>query len=373
MNENIVTIYCCGTNFDREKLTSAVPYSYSITNGRKFILDGPGSMLGNVLNAESILKAVEQKKSYGKYNPLKYFYQRSKSKALASENFTQGKKYKFNTNTASISGDGTADNIIVALQWLIIEHYNLPFSQVNLVGWSRGAVTCIQLAHSINEAFKLRNPNLKVNVFAFDPVPGGVNDFNTKGECFASTGRIGSYNQLSSIINEYNSVLMENEGKPGFGCISPSEFSTSNYLEVPLPGSHSDSVKFGKNENYAGQLALHLCHQFLKRNGTNLESYQIMTDQEVIETYSKMRLDVLQKGKTIRKAGWFRRNIVKNRHRDDVYYINGHHHDLLKNRFSNVWLQLMLPDGQRDYDNSYCAGTLKQLPFTAKLLKHFYA
>jgi hypothetical protein len=372
-NHNIVTIFCCGTNFDRENLTSAVPYTYTQVQGRKFILDGPGSMLGNVLNAENVLKAVEDKKSYSKYNPLKYFHTRNKAKALASDNFTQGKKYRLKTNTASISGDGTADNIIVALQWLILEFYNIPFTTINLVGWSRGAVTCIMLSHSIKEAFAARSPNIKVNIFAFDPVPGGLNDFGTKGKCFDSTGRIGSFNTLPSIVNEYNAVLMENEGKPGFACISPAEFSTAQYLEVPLPGSHSDSVKFDKAGNHSGKIAIHLCHDFLRRNGTVLAEYKTLSPGSIVESYSALRLNVLMKGSKTRKAGWFRRNIIKNRMRDDVYFINGHHHDVLRDRFSNVFIQLLLPDGTRDYDFPNCKASLQQLPQTAKLLKHFYS
>jgi hypothetical protein len=77
------------------------------------------------------------------------------------------------------------------------------------------------------------------------------------------------------------------------------------------------------------------------------------------------------KGTKNQKAGWFRRNIVKNCMRNDVYFINCHHYDVLRDRFSNVFIQLLLSDGTRDYDYPNCKASLTQLPQTASLLNIF--
>jgi hypothetical protein len=76
---------------------------------------------------------------------------------------------------------------------------------------------------------------------------------------------------------------MENKGKARFACISPAEFSTAQYLEVPLPASHSNSVKSEKAGNHSGKIAINLCHDFLRRNGTALEEYKTMSPGSIIE------------------------------------------------------------------------------------------
>jgi len=84
-----------------------------------------------------------------------------------------------------------------------------PLTSVNLVGHSRGAVTCIMLAHAMAATAGLQA--VRVNIFAIDPVPGGYSDFS---------GGAGSPFEIPSTVDEYTSILMENAGDPFFACLS---------------------------------------------------------------------------------------------------------------------------------------------------------
>ncbi len=65
----------------------------------------------------------------------------------------------------NLTGQGWDENVDEAIR-LIEAHPDT--TTVNLIGWSRGAVTCFMLA---NKLYHL-NPNIKVNIIAVDPVPG---------------------------------------------------------------------------------------------------------------------------------------------------------------------------------------------------------
>ena len=83
-----------------------------------------------------------------------------------------------------------------------------PLTSVNLVGHSRGAVTCIMLAHAMAATAGLQS--IRVNIFAIDPVPGGYPDF--------SFG-VGSPFEIPSNLHEYTPILLENSTRTFFVCL----------------------------------------------------------------------------------------------------------------------------------------------------------
>ena len=340
---DVVTIYCCGTNFSRaQKNEEAVAHCWEQTHSRKLILDGPGSTTkanrdehASLLKAEAIVKAVERSTT-------------TKTRAVPEALFSAHREYDWKINPkGSLRGVGTADNVVMAIQWLWEnfyvgkpeardKHSNVEsFSTVNLVGWSRGAVTCIMLAHAIQSAgFKELKPAMKVNIFAFDPVPGGLrlNDFSSKGATFESTGRAGSPESLPEIVDHYSSVLMEHENTIGFSCVSPKELNSSTAKrEYPLPGVHSDCVMF-KKDNPAGKLGMHLCQQFLKSNGTDGSFCHIKSDTEVVELYAEMRLKAVRKKAPSRQ----RSSNITNQQRDNIFFMNGHHYETFKKAYPEL-------------------------------------
>jgi hypothetical protein len=347
-SREVVTIFCCGTNSSRnQSADEAVAFCWDNTTSRKFILDGPGSVVASnpdaaILKSKNILRAVESRK--------KGFFGRDKGPGNVKESlFEEKRNYTLKTNVeGSLHGVGWADNVIMAIQWLWEQYYvgsesenRNSFSRVNLVGWSRGAVTCIMLAHAIREAGfmfgahgnKLPNTPVEINIFAFDPVPGGWNDFKAN-ETFDSSGRVGSPDRLPENVVNFRSVLMENNESKLFKCVCPGEFrgALGGYMEYPLPGRHSDCVKFNKADNPVGIMGLHLCQQFLKEFDTQGTFDRILNASEVLELYAQMRLKVGgDKGK-IAKA----RGNIQNYKRKDVFYMNGHHFEILQRTWPNL-------------------------------------
>ncbi len=351
MDHTVVTIYCCGTGEHRDKLSNIVPYTWRATAGsRVWMNDGAGNGKHDILKAEKILKFAERKKTKNVFKKIGRGIKEGARHMVDGDLMTAK-----NTSWAkgNLGGVGTQDNIIITLQWLWMEYYRQDkpgFRTINLCGWSRGAVTCIMLAHAIESAgFRKLIPNLKVNIFAIDPVPGGMNDFQT-GD-FDSTGRGGSPHEISPCVNEYYAVLAENVGGamgPVFRNCSP-KFRGSGQshrkTEFPLPGSHSNVAKIDDG-NTVGRLSVSLCHRFLKKHGTEILLPMDMSDGQELEQYARI-LDqhgkiktkgVFHKKKVFQKwdVAVMRKSIVKNSERAHSFFVNHHHAALLERLMPRV-------------------------------------
>ena len=71
-------------------------------------------------------------------------------------------------------GKGWGNVVMQVMAGLQAAHQAQPITIVNLGGNSRGAVTCHMIAHVIAHAM----PRVRCNIFAIDPVPGGVFDLS---------------------------------------------------------------------------------------------------------------------------------------------------------------------------------------------------
>jgi len=318
---SVVTIYCCGTGEDRDKTANIVPATWGTTCGdRSWINDGPGN--GNakyaILKSEHILETIERGSKL-------------KKGAFGSKNTSSAK--------GNLGGVGTQDNIINTIQWLWFEYYRLgapPITAINLCGWSRGAVTCIMLAHAIEEAgFREKIPALKVNIFAIDPVPGGANDFGSGN--FDKTGRTGSPDELSACVGEYQAVLAENVGGAkgsAFRNCSPTfkgQGPGGRKMEFPLPGTHSDVAKLS---GAVGKLSVSLCHRFLTSHGTELAISLEMTEAEELEQFAIILLEhgkfskgIFRREPVFKKwdVAFERRARVENKERAHRFFVNSYH------------------------------------------------
>lgn len=323
MDHTVVTIYCCGTGEHRDKLSNIVPYTWRATAGnRVWMNDGPGNGQHYILKSEKILKKVEGGKKKVK-------------------GFSKQHKTWFD----NLTGISTQDNVVNTLQWLWMEYYRQDkptFKTVNLCGWSRGAVTCIMLAHAIEAAgFRGKIPDLKVNVFAIDPVPGLTNDFGSGGS-FEQTGRAGTPDSLSTCVNDYAAVLAENVGGamgPAFRNVSPvftNRGRGGGKTEYPLPGSHSNVAKM---DNVVGDLSASLCHKFLAQHGTTILLPKVMTDAQEVEQYARILLEhgsvkttgLINKKKEFKKwdVATMRAGTVRNDQRGHKFFVNDHHASLV--------------------------------------------
>ncbi len=361
MTPDVVTIYCCGTGQDRRKFdTYAVPYLFANTDGRTFICDGPGG--APIRKAEDILMAVESGEMPTAPNEGRFAKLRTKW-----DGFVWDRKFEKKHGAGlkqKIHGYGTADNVIISLQWLWEKWYKHPFTAINLCGWSRGGVTCLMLAHAIQEAgFPSLNPNLKVNVFTFDPVPGGKNDFVCSGT-FDQTGRVGSPYEISSCVTHYASILQETLKRNmywvipkdgNFECTVPEPQSADTVVDLyPMPGGHGEACTFnnGKGATPVGQIGMHLAQKFLTDAGTELIVDDTQGPADLIELYAMIRLAYTEKKGLSKKApSEFRKPLVKNPYRGHGFYVNSHHAELIR-RFTPplaecIDKQTPMTDGQR--------------------------
>lgn len=100
-------------------------------------------------------------------------------------------------------------------------------SQVNLVGWSRGGISCHMLANAMAGDPALRH--IPVNIFAVDPVPGPLNFQLEKIH-------------LGKNVKEYVGFYARDERSKGFACVIPRTNSATRTSIYPMAGRHATLV-----------------------------------------------------------------------------------------------------------------------------------
>jgi hypothetical protein len=108
-----------------------------------------------------------------------------------------------------------------------------PIDCVNLVGWSRGAVTCTRIANLMFEVF---NTEIACNIFAVDPVAG-----SDAGLTMEDT------QELPSNVKNYVGILSMHEMRSTFNPqdwnrINVQSPDTTTVIFLPMPGVHNAQV-----------------------------------------------------------------------------------------------------------------------------------
>ena len=211
MDHGVVSLFMCGTDENRNQNLNVVPLTFNATEGdRKFIVDGAGARASMGTDEQDIhvpkLARIQRKAAKGK--------------GVDEANFNR----RHNYGGATARGRGALDNVLIALNWLFEEAYKPqkpPITTINLCGWSRGAVSCVMLAQSIEMGLTSIIPDVQVNIFAIDPVAGGpgagaFNPFASRKRkgTFEQTGITGHQSKLANCVNEYHAVLAENIAPP---------------------------------------------------------------------------------------------------------------------------------------------------------------
>ncbi|MCG7497884.1 hypothetical protein MHO82_13520 [Vibrio sp. Of7-15] len=107
------------------------------------------------------------------------------------------------------------------------ERVTNPITQVNMVGWSRGGVSCFELANRMRKDPKLKH--IPVNIFACDPVPGGMNAFT-------------DYKTLGANVKQIVCVFAEDERSLAFKARMPRLNKATKYYTTFMPGRHGTLV-----------------------------------------------------------------------------------------------------------------------------------
>ncbi|MNJ42961.1 hypothetical protein D3C77_379450 [compost metagenome] len=157
-------------------------------------------------------------------------------------------------------------------------------SQVNLVGWSRGGVSCHMLANAMLNDRALSH--IPVNIFAIDPVPGLLN---------FQAHRI----QLGENVRQYVGFYSRDERSKGFTCVIPRTHASTRCHLYPLPGCHAtlvgnasvDGVTEGKALMEPGLIVRHFAEVCLTRWGVKLGNRLNLSDGELQAYHRAMSRD----------------------------------------------------------------------------------
>lgn len=238
-----------------------------------------------------------------------------------------------NDKVLQASGIGVDENVVSMLNAItaLVRVGEKP-QAINMMGWSRGAVTCIRIAY-----FLYLNPDLRdipVNIFAVDPVAG--QGHNNEVDAYT----------INSNVKNYIATLAVNEDRGGF---APIGMQRLNFLSdetqraiLPLPGIHSDTAKFSSS---SGILTFNLCARFLEYHGTDLHNglkaaYRL-DDMKALKEYDKL-LQGNKASKVKAGQGWFakktqggavKRTISTNFDVKSQFFINAHHKVLFRTLF----------------------------------------
>lgn len=240
------------------------------------------------------------------------------------------------------SGIGADENVQYILSVLksLAHKKELP-DTINMMGWSRGAVTCIRIAHfmNIDPLFS----HIPINIFAVDPVAGAGHD----NEVEAYT--------IGRNVKNYVATLAVDEVRKGFNPMVPPllQISTQcNYAIIDLPGIHSDTAKGLKSSS--GKLTFHLCQKFLLQHGSNLDNqlvnkYNLQVTQQLAEYSKILEGHHVSKAKkkndtmAILKAGIATQDRAAKSSFLQSYFANPHHLEIFKKSFPITFQKFFTP------------------------------
>jgi pimeloyl-ACP methyl ester carboxylesterase len=313
----VFSIYNCGTSYNRQNLDETVADLARRTVGAEnrdwMINDGPGSYSHHVgKSATALVRGLAaQAKTPGTRDPISGLKEGS----------------AFAVIRGVVSGYGWEHNVDHTMA-VLNATLDLPRT-INLVGWSRGAITCFMIAHALNE-----NPRTKpiaVNICAFDPVPGPGNFHDPEKVTLpANVKKYVAIVEQDERRKIFKPVLIDEDDSPGM--------KTRFYY---MPGGHGTGVFRSKNE--VGLIATFLVHRFLQKHGTRLNNPIGLTRRDLCELYAKVRLNMAEYEKSgggILLLLGKQRRTLPNRFQDTGYFINDHHASQFRKTFPQVWSAL---------------------------------
>ncbi|KKB64299.1 hypothetical protein WM40_07525 [Robbsia andropogonis] len=241
-----------------------------------------------------------------------------------------------------ISGIGADENVasILSLLKVMSARNTLP-EAINLMGWSRGGVTCIRIAYFMNLDPRLKH--IPINIFAVDPVAGEGHDREPEAR------------HIGANVKNYVATLSVHENRKGFTPMTLTRNTETSliisedtrYAILPLPGLHSDTAKF---QTASGKLTFHLCYQFLTQHGTKIsETIRALTKLNVhaqLWEYDKLiqgaKVGGIKTGHTNMTARFITGRARREVHEDIAsnhqrFFINAHHRVLFEKKYPKIY------------------------------------
>lgn len=177
---------------------------------------------------------------------------------------------------ASATGKGVDINVVNAVNYVIwkLRNNHRP-TAINMMGWSRGAVECIRIAHALHH--DTATSNIPVNIFAIDPVAGAGHN--------SEIDAINVHANVRTLV----SVISLGENRRAFAPMVEESFLTlhdkaTQYVPLHMPGVHDTIAKYN---NSAGKLSFNLCYRFLQQCGTSMGATDMfaMSDANCLQNY----------------------------------------------------------------------------------------
>lgn len=168
------------------------------------------------------------------------------------------------------------------MQKIKIFRKNKPVTQINAIGWSRGAVTTHMFANALALDPVLKN--VPVNIIAVDPVPGTGNFQHSR-------------TSISSNVRSYLGFYARDERSLGFAAVLPSFSGSTRATIIPLPGRHATLVGNagdyiggnGHNSFFGpGRVVRMLAEHYLQKWGARLVPQTIFSEFELLKCYDEM-------------------------------------------------------------------------------------
>lgn len=264
---NVLTIYCCGTDYDRSNSRELIARLAADTLGTEgvdwLINAGPGSQ--DLLKRSTRTKFVSAAAQMG---------------GLAMgilPQVTESVVDRAARGLGTLAGAGMDYNIADTVDLVL----RVRPAKINMAGWSRGAITCLRIANELERRADF--PPVPINLFLIDPVPGRFNLWNWD--------RL--HTTVPTCVNSCSVILQEGEGRfimePLVQPFLEKTHGRTLFRIYPLPGPHSASVEL---ETFApiARLAEYLAKRFLASQGTIFKNPQQTLDSvQICECYAQIQ------------------------------------------------------------------------------------
>ncbi|HEX8593805.1 MAG TPA: hypothetical protein VF682_11045 [Pseudomonas sp.] len=309
---SVFTVYFCGTGSSQFDILhpsywngELVSTLASNTANREFadwiVIDGPGSgnlqaddlfikskeyglsgtLFGNGWkeNVSHALNVIKGRVDWERQELSEENYKKLKAAGIPIEDVNVTGSYlwrKYNYGDRKITQQQIQEQIIK-----IHRKNGIIPDQVNLVGWSRGGISCHMLANAMQADKELRN--IKVNIFAIDPVPGVLNFQPEKVS-------------LGSNVKRYVAFYARDERSKGFACVIPTTSGSTRVHIYPLPGRHAtlvgnasaNGVSGPKTLHEPGMIVRHFAETCLTRWGVPLNKKLNMRANDIVAMHKTM-------------------------------------------------------------------------------------
>lgn len=164
---------------------------------------------------------------------------------------------------------------------------------INLLGWSRGGVTCLTVANALDRVLTTVGAATQINIFAIDPVPGyGSGDMET------------DKTRVPDRCGRYVGVYAMHERSRFFSAVMPHCPPGVQKSIVGMPGrhativgnAHSDGAEGGRASDFhePGVVTRDLAEKTLHGWGTQFKSNTTfnLNDRQLLNYYEQMLKDI---------------------------------------------------------------------------------